>query len=311
MKRDIVRRHSQNPILTKTQIPYPVETAHNAAVVKHEGHYIMLFRAHLRTGRSIIGLARSYDGFRFTADPEPFLVPALDGPFAAYEEFGVEDPRITSMDGEYLITYSVHSRDGVRVALAKTKDFVQVERVALITEADNRNVVLFPEKFDGLYARLDRPQGEVAPWSIWISYSPDLRFWGESQPVLRPEPYHWDSMKVGPGAPPIKTEQGWLSIYHGVYETMDGAIYRLGVALHDLHNPAKILGVGDSWIVQPEDSWEITGYVHNVVFTCGAVPEPDGTVKIYWGGADSVTCVGEANISDLVALCLEHSRPAK
>ena len=311
MKPDIVRRYAHNPILTKADIPYPVETVHNAAVVKHEDEYIMLFRSHLRTGRSIIGLARSPDGFHFTADPEPFLTPARDGPFAAYEEFGVEDPRVTQMDGEYLITYSAYSRNGVRIALAKTKDFRQVERVSLITEADYRNVVIFPEKFDGLYARLDRPHSEIAPWSIWISYSPDLRFWGESQLIMRPEPYHWDEMKIGPGAPPIKTDQGWLSIYHGVFQTMDGSVYRLGVALHDLQNPAKIIGVGDSWILQPEDPWEITGYVHNVVFTCGAVAESDGTVKIYWGGADTVMCVGEANISDLVALCLDHGRPAK
>ena len=152
---------------------------------------------------------------------------------------------------------------------------------------------------------------KIAPWSIWISYSLDLRFWGESQLIMRPEPYHWDEMKIGPGAPPIKTDQGWLSIYHGVFQTMDGSVYRLGVALHDLQNPAKIIGVGDSWILQPEDSWEVTGYVHNVVFTCGAVPESDGTVKIYWGGADTVMCAGEANISDLVTLCLKRSRSAK
>ena len=155
-----------------------------------------------------------------------------------------------------------------------------VERVSLITEADYRNVVIFPEKFDGLYARLDRPHSEIAPWSIWISYSPDLRFWGESQLIMRPEPYHWDEMKIGPGAPPIKTDQGWLSIYHGVFKTMDGSVYRLGVALHDLENPAKIIGVGDSWILQPEDPWEITGYVHNVVFTCGAV------AGARWNGKD-------------------------
>ena len=218
---------------------------------------------------------------------------------------------MTPLDGEYIITYSAYSQNGVRIALAKTKDFVHVERVSLITEADYRNVVIFPEKFDGLYARLDRPHSEIAPWSIWISYSPDLRYWGESQLIMRPVQYHWDEMKIGPGAPPIKTDQGWLSIYHGVFQTMDGSVYRLGVALHDLQNPAKIIGVGDSWILQPEDPWEVTGYVHNVVFTCGAVPESDGTVKIYWGGADTVMCAGEANVSDLVALCLEHGRPAK
>jgi predicted GH43/DUF377 family glycosyl hydrolase len=141
MKPDIIRRYAGNPILTKAEIPYPVETVHNAAVVKQGGEYIMLFRSHLRTGRSIIGLARSHDGFRFVADPEPFLTPARDGPFAAYEEYGVEDPRITWLGGEHLITYSAYSRNGVRIALAKTKDFGQVERVSLITHADYRNAV--------------------------------------------------------------------------------------------------------------------------------------------------------------------------
>ncbi|HNY40611.1 MAG TPA: glycoside hydrolase family 130 protein [Bryobacteraceae bacterium] len=308
MKQDIVKRYRGNPILTKTAIPYPVETVHNAAVVKHGDEYVMLFRSHLRTGRSIIGLARSPDGFTFTADPAPFLTPARDGLFAEYEAFGVEDPRVTLIEGEYVITYSAYSRNGVRIALARTKDFKHVDRVSLITPADYRNVVIFPEKFDGLYARLDRPHSEIAPWSIWISYSPDLRFWGQSQLIMRPEQYHWDEMKIGPGAPPIKTEKGWLSIYHGVFPTMAGSVYRLGVALHDLQDPARIIGVSDSWILQPEDPWEVTGYVPNVVFSCGAVPEPDGTVKIYWGGADTVMCVGEANLSDLVALCLDHSR---
>src|SRR5579871_5570347 len=108
MKTDIVRRYVHNPILTKNEIPYAVETVHNAAVVKHDGEYIMLFRSHLRTGRSIIGLARSRDGFRFTADVEPFLVPEREGPFADYEEFGVEDPRVTRLEDEYVITYSAY-----------------------------------------------------------------------------------------------------------------------------------------------------------------------------------------------------------
>ena len=308
---DIVRRYAENPILTKADIPYEVETVHNAAVVKHDDQYIMLFRSHLRTGRSIIGLARSTDGFNFIADHQPFLEPDQDGPFADYEAFGVEDPRVTRMEQDYFITYSAYSKNGVRIALAKTRDFNRLEKVALITEADYRNVVIFPEKFNGLYARLDRPHSEIAPWSIWISYSPDLRFWGESQLIMRPEAYHWDEMKIGPGAPPIKTGDGWLSIYHGVFETMAGSVYRLGVALHDLENPSKMIGVGDSWILQPEDPWEVTGYVPNVVFSCGAVVEPDGTVKIYCGGADTVMCVGEATLTDLVAQCINHSRPAR
>jgi len=306
----LVTRYSNNPILTKNDVPYEVATVHNAGVTKYGDEYIMLFRAHKLNGRSILGLARSRDGYHFTVEEKPFMEPATSGIFAEYEAFGVEDPRITCIDGEYWITYSAYSRHGVRIGLAKTTDWKTVERFSLITEADYRNVVIFPEKFNGLYARLDRPHSEISPWSIWISYSPDLRYWGDSRLIMNPEPYHWDEMKIGPGAPPIKTDKGWLSIYHGVFPTMDGSVYRLGVALHDLDDPAKIIGVGDNWILQPEEPYEITGYVHNVVFTCGAIPEDDGTVKIYWGGADTVICVGTAHINDLVDLCMTNSRKA-
>jgi predicted GH43/DUF377 family glycosyl hydrolase len=270
----------------------------------------MLFRSHLDTGRSIIGLAESEDGFNFKARPEPFMVPGKEPVFAEYEAFGVEDPRITYIEGSYYITYSAYSQHGVRIGLAKTPDFESVERVALITQADYRNTVLFPEKIGGRYVKLDRPHSDISPWSIWISYSPDLRHWGDSRLVMKPVPYHWDEMKIGPGAPPIRTDKGWLSIYHGVFPTMAGHVYRLGAALHKLDDPAEILGVGDRWILQPEDPWEITGYVPNVVFTCGAVPEDDGTLKLYWGGADKVMCAGTAVIEELVGLCLTDSRPA-
>ncbi len=255
-------------------------------------------------------MADSDDGFAFRVHPEPLLEPARDGAFAEYEEFGVEDCRICPIDGRYLLTYSAYSRHGVRIALASTKDFRQVERIALITQADLRNVVIFPEKFDQRYVRLDRPHSEISPWSIWISFSPDLVHWGDSKVVMKPVQYHWDEMKIGPGATPIPTSRGWLHIYHGVFPTMDGSVYRLGVALHDLEDPSMVIGVGDKWILQPEDPWEITGYVHNVVFTCGAVPEDDGTVKLYWGGADKVMCAGTAVIDELVDRCLTDNRPA-
>ncbi len=306
----LVKRYENNPILTKDDVPYEVATVHNAGVVKHGNTYVMIFRSHTLNGRSILGKAISEDGYNFKVDSEPFMVPAIDGVFKDYEEFGVEDPRIILIEDEYYITYSAYSRHGVRIGLAKTKDFKSVERISLITEADYRNVVIFPVKFDGLYARLDRPHSEISPWSVWISYSPDLIFWGESKLIMKPVPYHWDEMKIGPGAPPIKTDRGWLNIYHGVFPTMDGSVYRLGVALHDLKDPSVIIGVGDEWILQPEEIYEITGYVHNVVFTCGAVEEPDGTIKLYWGGADKVMCVGTAVIDDLINMCLQNSRPA-
>ncbi len=305
----VVERYAGNPILTKDDVPYPVETVHNAAVVKHEdGRYVMLFRAHRRNGRSIIGLAESTDGYVFKVHKRPVLVPEEQGVFSEYEEYGVEDPRICILEGAYWITYSAYSRHGVRVALARTRDFRTIERVALFTECDTRNVVLFSQRFGDRYARLQRPHTEIAPWSIWIAYSPDLIHWGDARVVMKPHPYHWDEMKVGPGATPIRTKDGWLHIYHGVFRTMDGAVYRLGVALHDLVDPARVVGVADEWILQPEDPWEQTGYVHNVVFTCGAVAEEDGTLKIYWGAADTVTCVGTASIDELVELCAKHGR---
>jgi predicted GH43/DUF377 family glycosyl hydrolase len=307
--KSFVKRYKGNPILTKDDVPYKVETVHNAGVTKFEGRYIMIFRSHLDTGRSIIGIAESQDGFNFKVRPEPFMVPSKEPVFCEYEEFGVEDPRITALEGAYYITYSAYSRYGVRIGLAQTANFKSVERIAFITQADYRNTVIFPEKIGGRYVRLDRPHSDICPWSIWISYSPDLRHWGNSRLVMKPVQYHWDEMKIGPGAPPIRTDKGWLSIYHGVFPTMDGAVYRLGVALHKLDDPSQIIGVGDRWILQPEDPWEIVGYVHNVVFGCGAVAEDDGTLKLYWGAADKVMCAGTAVIDELVELCLTDSRP--
>ena len=310
MSKQLVTRYKDNPILTKDDIPYPVWTVHNAGVTKFNDKYIMLFRSHLDTGRSIIGIAESDDGFNFKARPEPFITPAKEQPFDEYEKFGVEDPRITPLEDAWYITYSAYSQFGVRIGLAKTTDFKTVERIAFITQADYRNTVIFPEKINGRYVKLDRPHSDISPWSIWISYSPDLRHWGDSKLIMKPVQYHWDEMKIGPGAPPIKTDKGWLSIYHGVFPTMDGCVYRLGVALHELEDPSKIIGVSDRWILAPEDPWEIVGYVHNVVFTCGAVAEDDGTLKLYWGGADKVMCAGTANIDELVDLCINESRPA-
>ena len=306
----LVTRYAGNPILTKDDIPYIVETVHNAGAVKFEGQYILLFRSHLHNGRSVIGTARSDDGYRFAVDPSPFMSPSTENRFARFEEFGVEDARICPLEGAYYITYSAYSRYGVRIGLARTHDFKTVERLALISEPDMRNVVLFPQAFDSRYARLDRPHSEMNPWSIWLSWSPDLVHWGESEPVILPVTYHWDQMKIGPGATPIKTSAGWLNIYHGVFPTMDGCVYRLGVALHELANPAVVLGVADDWILSPQDPWEVAGYVHNVVFSCGAIAEDDGTLKIYWGAADTVMCVGTAIVSDLVDLCLSKPRPA-
>lgn len=309
MNQPVVQRYDKNPILTREDVPYPVATVYNAGAVRFHGEYILLFRSHLRNGRSIIGKAVSRDGLSFQVESEPFLEPAQEGVLSEYEEYGVEDLRINPVEGTHYLTYSGYSRHGVRIILARTEDFTSVDRIGPITQADMRNVVLFPEKIDGQYVRLDRPHTHITPWSIWVSFSPDLLHWGDSKILIAPVHYHWDELKVGPGAPPIKTNEGWLNIFHGVYATMSGVVYRLGVALHDLEDPVRVRGVADDWILQPEDPWEVSGYVPNVVFTCGTVPEDDGLLRLYWGGADSVICTGTARIADLIRLCLHTSRP--
>ena len=195
----IIKRYASNPILTRDDVPYPVETVHNAGITRHDGRIIMLFRSHLRNGRSIIGIATSAVDYNFTVGQEPFMVPSTEGSFAEYESFGVEDPRICYLNGEYLITYSAYSRHGVRIGLAKTRDFRSVQRVSLISGSDMRNVVIFPACFDGRYARLDRPHSEISPWSVWLSWSPDLIYWGDSEVLMKPVQYHWDESKIGLG----------------------------------------------------------------------------------------------------------------
>ena len=210
------------------------------------------------------------------------------------------------------MTYvGVSDSEGVSTYLAVSTDLKKWKRLGLIFREQNKDAVLFPEKIKGEYVAFNRPESlfTMSNPSIWISYSKDLIYWGKGKNLMRTRVGGWDEARMGAGSVPIKTKEGWLCIYHGVFETMDGAVYRLGVALHDLGNPAKIIGIADEWVLAPEDPWEITGYVHNVVFTCGAVEDDDGDVKIYWGGADTVMCAGTARVDDLVDLCLDNSRP--
>ncbi len=306
----VVKKYEGNPILTRDDIPYPADCVYNSGAVKHGNKYILLLRVLLLNGNSVIGLAESDDGIHFKVRPEPVLMPDESGPFALYENKGLEDPRVTYVaeDDTYYIFYSAYSTMGFRSGLAKTKDFENFEKIALTTTSDYRNTVLFPEKFNGRYARLVRPN--VHPWGIWIEFSPDLIHWGDAELLIVPYGKHiWEDHKVGACTPPIRTDEGWLFIYHGVTQTMDGMMYRMSVALLDLENPKKVRGVADQFIIAPDQLHEHVGYVHNVTFSTGWIPEPDGTVKIYYGGADTNMNLAFAKIDDLVELALTGKRP--
>ncbi|MDY7075783.1 MAG: glycoside hydrolase family 130 protein [Chloroflexota bacterium] len=305
----LLRRHPQNPILTAADFPRAVNSAFNAGAVKFDGQYLLLTRVEDLTGSSCLWLARSDDGIHFTPDPEPALLPATNEPFRTVEHFSLEDPRITQIGDTYYITYVAYSGYGCVTALARTRDFGSYERVAVMTLPDNKDVVLFPEKIGDRYAKLDRPMTRrPSVGDMWISFSPDLVHWGAPRPVMTSQPRKWDSFKIGAGAPPIKTEQGWLEIYHGVRSVAAGLLYRLGAVLLHQEEPWQVVGRASEAILSPIAPEDFQGNVGNVVFTCGAILENDGELKVYYGAADQVMCLATASVDEVITLCLEGAK---
>jgi predicted GH43/DUF377 family glycosyl hydrolase len=269
----------------------PLLKADDPRVISYDGITYLTSMSHLR-------LARSTDGHNFIIDPKPFIWPS--GP---EEEFGVEDARITCIDGTYYIYYVAVCRYGFSTILVETTDFKSCRRIGNIAPAINKDVAIFPEKINGLYYALMRPDtGSFAKPSMWIASSPDLVYWGQHQYLFGPRKGMWDSSRIGAGAVPIKTSAGWLEIYHGADMKHR---YSLGVALLDLENPATIHSRGKDVILEPEMNYEINGFFSNVVFTNGAVSMGKNTEEIYlyYGAADQCVCGTTFSISDLLSKC--------
>lgn len=303
MKQRILRKYEGNPVMSPDRMPKDVMYVFNPGAIKHNGEYILMMDVTTLDDVHRLWIARSRDGYHFEPDAEPIKWPAPD---PTHPETCTYDPRITKMGDEYVILYASDlSQNQVRVGIVKTRNFVDFERVAIASELGNRNGVLFPEKIDGLYVRLDRPFGnELDPCHMWLSYSPDLVFWGKSRPVTYKGAPFQDGHKLGPGAVPIRTPHGWLEIYHTVSTTCNGFIYRLKACLLDLEDPSKVIGYTKDFILWPEHDYEMRGRVMNVVFTCNAIPEDDGSLKIYYGAADTNIGLAEGHIDELVNACL-------
>lgn len=302
--RDLLHRFEDNPIISLEDIPFRCNTVFNGAPVKKNGTYYLLFRVEGQQGYSFFALGKSTDGLRFTIEPKPVMRPAESGQFAIYERLGVEDPRITELEGTYYVMYTAYSEYGARIALAKTDDFIHYERVALVSEPGNKDGILFPEKINGKYVRFDRPIGK-GRGSIWVSYSKNLIDWGKSEVVIEPRAGYWDSYRTGASVPPIKTDKGWLEIYHGVRMTPSGPIYKIGTALLDLKRPHKVIARCDEPCLSPRENYERIGDVGNVVFACGAIVEDDDEIKVYYGSADTHICVATCSFRKLISKTLE------
>ena len=301
---ELFTRYAGNPVLTAGDWPAPVNAVFNPAAVRHEGETLLLVRVESRTGISQLGLARSADGLSgWRIEPEPALLPDTR---SELERYGIEDPRITRVGDEYLVTYTGYSSGGPLVCLAATRDFRTYERRGAILPPENKDAALFPEPIGGRFAIVHRPVAGRLPPGIWIGRSEDLTHWGDHEPVLPAGAAGaWDSSKVGLGPPPLATPEGWLLLYHGVRETAAGAIYRCGLALLDRDHPERLLSRSAGWVFAPEAPYERVGDVGNVVFPCGWTLLEDGdTLHLYYGAADS--CVGVATAS--LAALLAHLR---
>lgn len=305
MQKDIVpvfKRYSQNPILTPADLPLNAGYyVFNPGAVKIDGEYILLVDVFHMEGSICFWLARSRNGYDFKFDPQPVKWPE---PPSWWPENGCYDPRITQIGDDFFIMYGSHVNDlGTRLGIVKTRDFTEFEFISIASEINNRNGVLFPEKINGMFCRMERPfgGGEHSPCDMWLSYSPDLIHWGQSRPMMQSRSGHFDGLKIGGGSVPIRVDEGWLIIYHGVTTCCSGSIYSLFTAILDADDPTKILNRSKYPVLFPQMPYETTGRVLNVVFTCNSILEPDGMVKIYYGAADSCIGLAEASLKELIA----------
>lgn len=322
---NIVKRYAGGePILSKKNMPYEADCIFNAGVTKYKGKYCMLFRNDYGfSGKSsfakcIIGVATSDDGIDWNVENRVFLKPEdMNDP----DVKRVYDPRLTVIDGELFMCFAVDTHHGVRGGIARIDNFnTKDERIEVLhlTAPDNRNMVLFPEKVNGRYVRLERPfpvysRGGKDRFDIWISYSYDMKYWGDTKLLLGVEDVPFANDKIGPGAPPIKTEKGWLTLFHAVdidpsrgkngWEEKWQKRYTIGIMLLDLSDPSKVIGLYKEPFMAPETRYETDeGYRTNVLFPGGLIAEPDGSVKIYYGAQDTAECLATADLNTILGL---------
>jgi beta-1,4-mannooligosaccharide/beta-1,4-mannosyl-N-acetylglucosamine phosphorylase len=316
----VIKRYEMNPILSAKDIPFDADLIFNAGVAKYQGQYVMMFRNDYNYTKegpfgfegTNIGFATSDDGVNWKVKDKPCFDLKDEEIIRAY------DPRLTVIDGCCYVCFAVDTKHGLRGGIAVTKDFEKFEILSL-SVPDNRNMVLFPEKINGKYVRLERPfpvysRGGKDRFDIWISESPDMIHWGNSKLLMGVEDVPFANDKIGPAAPPVKTQYGWLTTFHAVdidpnrgkngWEDSWKKRYTAGIMLLDLKDPSKVIGMSKEPLIAPEESYETEGGFRNdVIFPGGMILEDSGEVKIYYGAADTVECLATAQAEDLVKLC--------
>lgn len=297
---ELFKRYNGNPILTPQIWPYPTNAVFNPAAVKLNTETLLLVRVEDMRGFSHLTVARSPDGFTsWEIDPKPTLEADIN---SHEEKWGLEDPRIIWLEEQkqFAITYVSFSEGGPVVSLAITKNFRTFARLGALLPPEDKDACLFPRRFRGRFALIHRPivRGEA---HMWISFSPDLKHWGDHRLLIRTRAAYWDCHRVGLACQPIETAKGWMIFYHGVRSTASGAIYRVGLALLDLEEPWKVLRRSDEWVLGPRAQYERVGDADDVVFPTGAIVHKEtDQLNLYYGAADCVIAVATANLSDIL-----------
>ncbi len=303
--RDIVHRWEENPVISIDTLGFQCADIHNAGVAEYEGHILLLITIENLAGQRSLHVAHPTNEYHYKVSPTPLLCPSQDVGYHPHEAHGVMDARVTCFDGLYYIMYTACGDHGYRLGLASTADFTSAERIGLISQPDTKAGALFPSKIQQRYARLERPR---EGGSIWLSFSEDLIYWGQTVLVMTPRNGFWDTSRIGVAAPPIEIEQGWLLLYYGAKDTSAGPIYRLGAAILSRHDPSQVLTRANVPILSPRETYERIGDIPNIVFSTGAVMLDDRRIKVVYGAANSCICFGETTVDDILTNCLESKR---
>jgi beta-1,4-mannooligosaccharide/beta-1,4-mannosyl-N-acetylglucosamine phosphorylase len=303
----IMWRYSQNPVIDRYQIPTS-NSIFNSAVVPFEDGFAGVFRCDNKAVQMNIFAGFSKDGFNWDIDEKPIEMVA--GNTEMIESDYKYDPRVTFIEDRYWVTWC-NGYHGPTIGIAYTFDFKTFHQCENAFLPFNRNGVLFPEKIDGKYAMLSRPSdnGHTPFGDIYVSFSPDMKYWGEHRCVMKVTPFEqsaWQCTKIGAGSVPFKTKEGWLMFYHGVINTCNGFRYSMGAALLDLDDITKVKYRTQPYLLAPAAPYELAGDVPNVLFPCAALNE-DGKVAVYYGAADTVTGIAFGYLDEIIEFIKNNS----
>jgi beta-1,4-mannooligosaccharide/beta-1,4-mannosyl-N-acetylglucosamine phosphorylase len=302
---DVVWRSTMNPVIPRNLIPCS-NSIFNSAVVPFKNAFAGVFRVDDRARNMRIHAGRSDDAMHWQIEYEPIRF-KCDDPEIGRFVYGY-DPRVCWIEDRYYVTWC-NWYYGPTIGVAYTydfEDFYQIENAYL---PFNRNGVMFPRKIRGKYMMLSRPSdnGHTPFGDIFVSESPDMIHWGHHRHVMGTVG-GWQSTKIGAGPVPIETTEGWLLIYHGVLTSCNGFVYSAGAALLDLDEPWKVMYRTAPYIISPQTLYECVGDVPNVVFPCAALADArTGRIAIYYGAADTVTCVAFTKVDELVDFIKSNS----